>query len=150
MERVRARWWILLLTTIGLALAIYLLAPRYTDAQVAGSAAAFRTAVADAGDGRTIAAGLVDILFVGSYLTLALALSRGNRVSRAGVALMMVAGVADVIENLLVVFGVTKGVDLTDGGVDLIRLFGTIKWAGVVFGGLVILAGLFVDRRPDR
>ncbi len=147
MERLRARWWAPLIGVAGFSVAILLLAPRYTDAQVAGTAAVFRDAVADVGNGRTIAAALADMLFVVAYFTLALALSRNNKVSRVGLGVMTVAAGSDMVENTLVILGVAKGDRVTDGFVDAIRAVGAVKWTGVLVGGVVVLAGLFVDRR---
>lgn len=144
----RPRWWMVLGGVVVTALLIYLMAPAYTEAQLASTATEFRSAVADAGDLRTIAAGLLDMVFVIGYVATALALSRDNVVSRNGLLLMGVAASADMVENWLVVTGVVRRANLSDSFVDLIRGFGAVKWAGVLLGGALILAGLFTDRNP--
>lgn len=143
----RPRWWMPLVAALACSAAIYALAPRYTDAQVAGTAAAFRNAVVDAGDARTIGAGLVDMLFVLAYFATALGLARSNLISRIGLGVMAAAASADMVENALVVVGVTRGQDVTDGFVDAISGFGAVKWIGVLLGGVLMLVGLALDRR---
>lgn len=149
MERLREKWWVALIVTLALAGVIFGLAPRYTDAQVAGTPKAFLDAVADAGDGRTIAAAVVDMLFVGAYLTLAVALRRDNVASASALGLMLLAGLADVTENALVIRAVAMGDDVTQATVDTIRRAGSVKWTGVIVGGIVMLIGLFLNRRAS-
>ena len=145
-EWVRAHWWVPIIPTALFSLAIMLLAPKYTDVQVAGTADVFRAAVADVGKGRTTLAAVADILFVASYFWLAIGLVRMNIVSRVGFALLTAAALADMTENALVISAIQKGADLKDSGTDLIRSVGVIKWSTVIAGALIMIAGLAISR----
>ncbi|MDP1794776.1 MAG: hypothetical protein Q8K63_11650, partial [Acidimicrobiales bacterium] len=74
MEKVRttlrAKWWAPAIAVAVFAVVITLLAPRYTDLQVAGTAAAFREAAADVSDARSIGAAIADVFFAVSYFAL--------------------------------------------------------------------------------
>lgn len=147
MERLQEKWWVPLLGVVGFALLIYALAPRYTDLQVAGTAAAFRDAAADVSDGRSIGAAVADIFFAMSYFTLGVALTRPLLVSRIGLGILGIGAVADFVENTLVGIGVAKGDEVTNGYVDTIRAVGALKWTCTLLAPALILAGLFLARR---
>jgi hypothetical protein len=148
MERLRRRWWVVLAVSVALGVAIFLLAPHYTEVQTAADAVAFRLAVAEDGRGSTVAAGLVDLAFAASYALLALALTRRHVATRLGAALVAAGAAGDLVENTLLLVGVGRREELDDGAVDLMRAFGAVKWAGITAGWLVLAFGLLRDRRP--
>lgn len=143
----RHRRWIVA-ATIALLVAIVVTAPHYNDAQTAASATAFRRAVAADGSARLAIAAMLDVGFSLSYGMLALAFAAGrNRVARLGAGIVGVGAGADVAENLLVLLGALRPADLSDGTVTVLRSFGACKWAGVVVGTVLLVAGRVADRR---
>ena len=114
------------------------------------TAAEFRDALPEDERGRYQAATVADFVFAAAYAATALALSSPRRrLSVIGAWLIVAGAAADMVENGFVLAGVIDEQGVTDGAVDTMRLFGTLKWAGVVTG-LVLMAVAMVQERRGR
>ena len=148
MTRLRDHRRGLIAATFVALIAIVVLAPRYNDLQLASDAAEFRDALPDDERGRFLAATIADFVFAAAYAGTALALSTSRRrLSVVGAWVVVVGAVFDMAENAFVLAGVLDEDGVTDGAVDLMRLCGGLKWAGVVLGFVLMLVGLVQDRR---
>ena len=141
----------LVVVTFVALVAIVVLAPRYNDLQLATDAADFRDALPDDERGRYLAATIADFVFAAAYAATALALSTPrSRLTVIGAWLVVAGAVFDMAENAFVLAGVLDEDGITDGAVDLMRLCGGLKWAGVVLGFVLMVIGLFQHRRDRR
>ena len=140
----------LIALTLVFLVAIVVLAPQYNDLQLAADADAFRDALPDGERNRYIGATIADFLFAAAYAATALALTRpGLRLSIIGAWVLVAGAVFDEIENSFVLAGVLDEGGVTDGAVDAMRLFGTLKWVGIAAGLVLMAVALVQARRSD-
>ena len=145
---VRWRWPLCIAAAVALV-AIWLLAPRYTQLQLASDAEKFRRIV---GNDRTryISAGFADVAFAVTYGLLALAIAGRSFASRVGAWLVSIGAVFDEIENGLLISNVSAGIDLSDARVELMRTAGFAKSAGIASGVVLFVGAWLIERRRRR
>jgi hypothetical protein len=144
-DRLRARWQVLLVVTLVALVAIRVLEPHYVDLQLADDADAFRAAIT--APGRAMAAAVADMVFAIGYGLLGIigfrAHGGGARWATVGVIAVAVGALADVVENAFVFANALRHNDLTDGSIDAMRAVGAVKWIASV-AVLVLLVLLLV------
>lgn len=86
--------------------------------------------------------GLADVLLVACYVSLVLgpALRGGPTLRKRGARAVVLGGCADLLENLLVIFGLAY---------SAIPLFTAIKWAGLLLGATLLLLSVRKEIRPS-
>jgi hypothetical protein len=145
----RARPWPLAGGALGLAIVIFVLAPRYNDAQRAGDVAAFRSVVEAGTPWRFAVAAVVDIAFAATYGLLGLTLGwrdrpaegrRGRRVRRVGGTAIALGAAADVVEDILVLTNTLGRATVSEAAIDVMRTFGHAKWALAATGAVALAA----------
>ncbi len=126
---------------VALAVVIFLLAPRYNDAQRAGDVAAFRAVIGAGAPWRFAVAALVDIGFAATYGLLGLTVGgRGGRIRRIGGIAIALGAVADVVEDVLVLTNTIGRASLDETAVDVMRTFGHAKWLLAATGVVLLVA----------
>lgn len=158
-ERFASRWRHLVLTGLALGVAIFLLAPRYNDAQRADAPETFRSIVEAGPSWRFAVAAVVDVAFAAAYGLLGLALGwqerpgegrRWGLARRAAGSAIAIGAVADLGENALVLAGTIGSGAVTDGSIAAMRTLGSTKWALGLGGALVLAIGTVVGGRRTR
>lgn len=148
-ERWRPRWRLLLLCTVAALAGIWLSEPDYTSLQLADDAADF-VATVDS-PGRAMLAAGFDLLFALLYGTLGIiglrTHARGRAVAMWGVLAIAVGVAGDEAENVMVLANVAQRASLTEQAVDVMRVFGTVKWVAQL--GFLVLAGLALRNLLD-
>ena len=133
-ERLWRHWKLLLAVTVIAGAGIQAFEPDWNDLQMADGADAYR-ALLDS-TGRATAAALSDIVFAAGYGLLGVAgvRSLGGRSPVAVVAAVAIAvgALADEVENVFMIRNINSEATLTDGWIDAMQVFGTIKWIGAL------------------
>lgn len=158
-ERLAARWPVLVATWLGLGVAIFLVAPHYNDAQRAGDPATFRAVVEVGAPWRFALAAVIDLGFALAYGLLGLAVGWRERPGEgrcwrrvrqtAGVAVVLGA-LCDIAENLVVLANIAGRETLTQGWIDAMRTLGDLKWLLGLGGAAVLLVALTADALRRR
>jgi len=140
-------WKPVLVITVISGLAIAVIFPDYLSLQTATLVEDFRGALGDS-DARASAAAIMDMVFSVSYATLGVV---AYRAVTAGVPLLIGtlasigAGLADEVENVMVLLNIRAGTDLKQSGVDAMLTAGSVKW-GLVVTAIVLLLALAGQR----
>lgn len=141
-RRLYAHRWRLVAVAIVLLLAINVSAPNYLNVQSADDADEFRKAIGDGNRSRIGAAALFDVAFATSYALVAISFVKSPRpITRFGLALVLGGAASDVLENALLLRGVVRLDDLTDGPVTAMRVCGAVKLAGIIVGAAAMATG---------
>jgi lysophospholipase L1-like esterase len=120
--------------------------PSYGDLQTVDTATAFR-ALADEDTDRYVAAGLIDFVFAAAYGLAALTMPMKMLVSRVGAGLIALGALADEAENVTLLRNIAKHATLTDADVDLMRIWGQVKWTLILLGLALLFAAVLWERR---
>jgi hypothetical protein len=143
----------LVVTALALGFAIFLLAPRYNDAQRADTAAAFRAVVEAGTPWRFAVAAVLDLGFAAAYGLLGITIGwrswRGRaarRIGRAAGVAIALGAVSDLAENVLVLAATVRSAVATGSSIDAMRTLGDVKWTLAGAGFLALLATAALDR----
>ena len=143
-------WKLLLVVTVVAGAGIQAFEPDWNDLQMADDADAYR-AILDS-TGRATAAALCDVVFAAGYGLLGVAgvrsLGGRARVAIAAAGAIALGALADEVENLFMIRNINSEGTLTDGWVDAMQVFGTIKWIGAL--GFLYFFFLLIRRALDR
>ncbi len=135
-------WKPVLAVTVISGAAIAVIFPDYLSLQTATLVEDFRGALGDS-DARASSAAVMDMVFALSYATLGVI---AYRAVTAGVPLLIGslasvgAGLADEVENAMVLLNIRAGTDLKQSGVDAMLTAGSVKWGLVVTAVVLLLA----------
>ncbi|CAN5468850.1 hypothetical protein BH10ACT3_BH10ACT3_23390 [soil metagenome] len=137
---------------VGLGVAIFVVAPRYNDAQRAGGVAEFGSVVEAGTPWRFAAAGVLDIGFAVAYGLLGFAIGWREQRAREGLAwlrvrqtagtIVAVGALCDIAENLVVLANIARRDTLTAEWIDVMRILGDLKWLLGIGGALVLLVAV--------
>jgi hypothetical protein len=151
-QRLPANWKAVLAITVVALVGIQLFDPRYNHLQTAHDAAGFRHALRS--PARSVGATMCDIVFAAGYGALAVAGVRSLAVSRAAARILLVGALAgalfDELENLALVSNIVRHATITDTAITVMRVFGTLKWAGFPFYLAILVAITIRLLRPNR
>lgn len=133
MARLETYWKLIFLVGGVAGLAIFAFMPDYNTLQMSSGAKDFTSTLGD-DEGRAVAANICDMVFALGYGVLGVVafnkLATG-KVALVGTLLSVGAALADEIENVLVFLNIQSD-SLSNGDVDLMGTFGSIKWVLII------------------
>ncbi|MEM9467631.1 MAG: hypothetical protein AAGA90_19810 [Actinomycetota bacterium] len=141
------RRWALAGAAALVGLAILAAAPNYLDVQRSADADRFRSLLDEYGEFRLASAAVLDFAFAVLYAATVVAVVGGRPQARLGVGLVVLGAIFDEVENAFVLRGALGADSLSDGAVDWMRRFGTLKSISLILGVALVIVGVVRARR---